>query len=182
MAKMDSGFVSGRHGEIIALARACGFSGFGGDCFAAAIAINRVVFDGRGKLVAGLNEAFAEKQHFIGHMAVLDPSSTSASQVYWDADGRPKNIDEIESWGMLDVSDPDYVELAGSCGIDFNEDAAANVALFEFDGDREVFERIPGCQEKAKELEEVLMIAIGQLTKNTATAQQQELHRTRMRP
>jgi hypothetical protein len=77
--------------------------GWGGKCFPAAIAINRVLFGGQGELVGYFNRAMLEKHNrFIGHVAVRFRNQ------YWDSDGRPKAEDEIESWGMLDHLDDDY--------------------------------------------------------------------------
>lgn len=46
---------------VIARAREFGLKSEGDDGFAAAVAINRVCFDGQGMLVAALNEALAIK-------------------------------------------------------------------------------------------------------------------------
>lgn len=105
------------------------FTGFGGRCGQAAVAINRAVFGGRGKLVGAFNEAFYEAGRLTGHVAVFYQGS------YWDSDARPKSFDEIESWGMLDTSDPDYEEFAIEKGIEWNDETASKVARFEMTED-----------------------------------------------
>ena len=75
--------------------------GFGGMCAEAAIAMNEVIFGGKGKLVAAVNKKLWEEGRFLGHVAVEWEGS------YWDADGE-KTWDEIESWGMVDENDEDY--------------------------------------------------------------------------
>lgn len=121
---------------IIQNAKRAGFSGFGGLCGEAAVAINRVVFGGQGKLVGAFNEAFLDHaDRLLGHVAVLH------NGVYWDADGRPKHEDEITSWGMLDPDDLDYVEAAAEAGIDWNDETASEVAIVEFENEAEILER-----------------------------------------
>ena len=76
--------------------------GFSGACAGAAIAINNVLFDGEGKLVAAVNEHLWNKnKRMVGHVAVFFGGS------YWDTEGE-KEWEDIESWGMLDPEDPDY--------------------------------------------------------------------------
>ena len=58
-------------GSLIRAAAGHGLRGFGGACGEAAVAINRVVFDGKGTIVAALNEAFLDRGRQIGHVAVL---------------------------------------------------------------------------------------------------------------
>lgn len=121
--------------EAIAAARELGLEGFGGSCGEAAVAINRVLFDGRGTLVGAFNEAFLDHGRLLGHVAVF------VDGTYWDADGRPKPLDEVEAWGMLDPQDPDYAGQAAAAGIAWDDDAASEVAVVEFDGEDEVLER-----------------------------------------
>lgn len=75
--------------------------GFGGMCAEAAIAMNEVIFEGRGRLVAAVNEKLWKEGEFVGHVAVEWEGS------YWDAEGE-KTWEDIESWGMVDESDPEY--------------------------------------------------------------------------
>lgn len=94
-----------------------GIEGFGGRCAAAAIAI-RDLLGGRGEIVGAFNAAFLAHGVMIGHVALL------LDGVYWDADARPKTLDEIESWAMLDPNDSDHSEAAEALGFIFSEEAA----------------------------------------------------------
>lgn len=112
--------------EIGRIIRAANLEGFGGHCCAAAVAINTGLFDGAGALVGAFNLAFqTQAGHYIGHVAVLFEG------VYWDADGRPKPWDEIESWGMLDPYDPDYAQLALDAAIEWDEIVASETIRIE---------------------------------------------------
>jgi hypothetical protein len=76
--------------------------GFGGECAEAAIAINDVLFNEEGRLVAAINKWLWDKEkRIVGHVAV------QVGDDYWDSNGK-KSWEEIESWGMLDENDPDY--------------------------------------------------------------------------
>lgn len=76
--------------------------GFGGKCAEAAIAINDVLFNEEGRLVAAVNKwLWEEEGRMVGHVAVEWKGS------YWDSEGR-KEWERIESWGMLDEHDEDY--------------------------------------------------------------------------
>ena len=120
--------------RIILAARSDGVQGFGGACGEAAVAINRVLFDGRAEIVGVFNEAFFDRGRLVGHVAVR------IGDVYWDADASPKTLDDIEHWGSLDPHDLDYAEQAGEAGIGWNETAATEVVAVAFDSDREVLE------------------------------------------
>lgn len=107
--------------------------GFSGDCPEAAILINQKVFQNKGKLIGAFNKAMLEYgQHPLGHVAVLYNGN------YWDADAKPKSIDEIESWGMLDPTDPDYEELADEYEFEWNDDTASAVEVIEFANPRQL--------------------------------------------
>ena len=108
---------------ILERAADAGFYGFSGRCGQAAVAINRVLLDGRGTLVGAFNAAFHARGRLIGHIAV------QFGDRYWDSDARPKSADEILSWGMLDPDDTEYAELAESLGLDWDEDAAGDVTF-----------------------------------------------------
>ena len=109
--------------------------GFSGNCPEAAILINRNIFQNKGKLVGAFNRAFLKYgQHPIGHVAVLYNGN------YWDADAKPKHLDEIESWGMLDPTDPDYEENADDYGFDWNDDTASDVVIIEFNNDQQLLD------------------------------------------
>lgn len=128
--------------EIIAMAGEDGLRGFGGDCAAAAIAINRVVFDGRGRLVAAFNEAFMQAGHPVGHVAVETPDGR-----LWDADARPKTLTDSDQqgtdllrWGRLDYDDPHYRKLAAEKGIFWTAERAAASKLYHFELEEDLVE------------------------------------------
>jgi hypothetical protein len=106
--------------------------GWAGQCFVAAYAINQVLFGGKGELVGSYNEALMNRDaRFTGHVAV------KFDGVYWDSDGRPKSIDDIESWGMVDSEDPDYNVTPEEAEIvktkTFDEDTILNMARMRGD-------------------------------------------------
>jgi hypothetical protein len=138
---------------ILEAAGAEGFRGFGGDCFGAAVAINRVLFDGKGELVIAVNELFWRHGRSIGHAAVRYGGA------YWDADARPKPACEIESWGMLDHGDADYVAAAEALGETLDEESASGVGVFAFDDEEEFLGRFPG--DKVEAMERALSSAAG---------------------
>jgi len=117
---------------ILARAKELGFEGFGGACGEAAIAINRVIFGGAGKIVGAFNDAFLSRGRMIGHVAVLVDGS------YWDVDGYPKDLEDIDSWGMLDPDDQDHVEEAERLGFAWNDHAAYGVRMVEFGDEAEL--------------------------------------------
>ena len=115
--------------------RQANLRGFGGDCPDAAIYINKHIFQNKGRLVGAFNKAFLEYGHDpIGHVAVLYNGN------YWDADAKPKNLDEIEAWGMLDPTDIDYQETADDYGFDWNDDTSSEVVVKEFDNDQDLLD------------------------------------------
>lgn len=112
-------------GEVIRLAKTLGFNGFGGLCGEAAIAINRVLFQNKGKLIGMFNAAFLDHDVLFGHVAVY------FDNFYWDSDGFSKHEDEASSWGMLDHEDLNYAEKAEELGINWTEEAAENVDIID---------------------------------------------------
>lgn len=146
--------------QIAAVIRAAGesgFSGFGGECGVAAIALNRVLFGNEGTFVGAFNVAFQAQNSLVGHIAVRVPHPEHGV-VYWDADGKLKHADDIESWGMLDPEDADYRKRARALGIAWNEDVANEAALFEFDSEAEVLEHFQGSvAEKMRQLQDALL-------------------------
>jgi len=113
--------------------RLANLQGFGGDCPETAIFINKNIFQNRGKIVGAFNRAFLEYgQDPIGHVAVLYDGN------YWDADAKPKHLDEIESWGMLDPTDLDYKEKADEYGFNWNDDTASEVIITSFNSDQDL--------------------------------------------
>jgi len=94
--------------------------GFGGACGSVAVAINRVVFGGKGQLVAASNEHVSAliRQPFLGHVAVLYKGK------FYDSSGEIAEEDFIE-WGMVDPSDPVFESLS--------DEQVHDAALFEID-------------------------------------------------
>ena len=119
---------------ILTHAKENGLNGFGGACGAAAVAINRVLFDGKAELVGAFNEALWEKGEPLGHVAVIH------DDIVWDADGRPKSLEDFESFGMLDPEDPDYQQLAAKLGIEWDDEVANTAVLVTYDDEAEVLE------------------------------------------
>lgn len=93
--------------NAIGAAADSGLSGMGGDCGAAAIAINRVLFNNKASYVAAVNWLIWEKtKKIIGHVGV------EHNGVIWDWEGTFDDEEAREqflSWGMLEVGD--YPEL-----------------------------------------------------------------------
>lgn len=78
-------------------------NGMGGHCFAMACAINNVLMNGQGQIVGSFNRAMNVRDNrLVGHVAV------KLSDRYWDSDGVPKVLADIEHWGMLDPDDDEY--------------------------------------------------------------------------
>lgn len=137
--------------DIMARANEMGFRGFGGDCYQAAIAINRVLFGGAGEFVAAFNEFFLSHSRHIGHIAIRHEG------VFWDADGKAKDEDGIRAWGMLDPRDQDWIEAAADLGESWTEDKADETGLFAFDDEAEVIATFGA--DKVTTLEEILRSA-----------------------
>lgn len=113
---------------LIGEAKKEGLDGFGGECGAAAIAINNALFEGKGKLVGAFNKAFYEKGMWIGHVAVSLEHPVHGNY-YLDGDAQVKDVSLIDSWGMLDPDDPDYAERAQEAGIEWNDHTANEVVM-----------------------------------------------------
>jgi hypothetical protein len=90
-----------RADEVI---RAAHLDGFGGRCGRVAIAINRVVFGDKGRYVVATNPAISahRKRLFMGHVVVEWKGRL------FDATGGINDEHTVESWGMVDHTDPDY--------------------------------------------------------------------------
>lgn len=90
-----------RADEVI---RAAHLDGFGGRCGRVAIAINRVVFDNKGRYVVATNPAISKHQGqlFMGHVVVEWKGRL------FDATGIIGDEHDVEAWGMVDHTDPDY--------------------------------------------------------------------------
>ena len=94
-----------------------GAQGWGGMCGAAARAMNRVLFDGKGTLVAAVNQHLWKRGRPVGHIGIRHRG------IVWDLEGTYEGdaIEEFLAWGMLDPEDADY-DLP-------NEQAAEQVIL-----------------------------------------------------
>lgn len=107
-----------------------GFQGFGGNCFAAAVAMNRVLFDGKLAYYIAVNQALYDAGRSIGHVTLFTRDGKGARR-HIDADGRFKIDVDVQSWGILDFEDPGYQEIASDLGVEWTERKAANVCFFE---------------------------------------------------
>ena len=112
--------------------QALALGGFGGACGRAAVEINERVFGGKGRYVAGLNEFWLNRDHAIGHVAVLWDGR------YWDAKGILSEEDLLD-WGVLNTKDPAYAHR------EFGEREAEHAILVEFDDAVEVLKHFPWC-------------------------------------
>lgn len=107
--------------KIAETIQAANFQGFSGNCGAAALAINEILFKNSGKLVGAFNSAFLKKGKPKGHIAVLYENN------FWDSDGKPKSWEDIEAWGMLDPNDPNHKIEAEKLGISWTDKTAESV-------------------------------------------------------
>jgi hypothetical protein len=104
--------------KILAEARRLGLHGAGGACGETAIAINELLFDGKGELVAAVNKYRWKQGYLTGHVGVRVKNSI------WDYEGSfdgPEGLEEFMAAGMLDPDDPDWALP--------NEEAAYEVSL-----------------------------------------------------
>lgn len=92
---------------ILGLANTIGFHGTGGCCGAAALAINKLLFNDEGQILIAANKALFERdRRLVGHVGVLDENG-----VIWDAEQcyeGEEGIDDFIEWGMIDPEDPEY--------------------------------------------------------------------------
>ncbi len=114
---------------ILALAREMGLIGDGGECGVTALAINDVLFAGKGKLVAAANVALLERHgRFAGHVGVLWRGEV------WDSRGAwPR--DDFVDWGMV-TKDMGYP-------VALTPDEEDEAALYEIEPG-EIGEYLPG--------------------------------------
>lgn len=117
--------------ETIAKIRKLGLHGYGGACSAAAARINKVIFKGKGKYAAGVNEYLLEHERIAGHVVV------SFAGRFWDSEGIV-DPDDLLAWGMVDPDDPDYRNVPG-----WNPQHAEKSILIEFDNEREMLTACP---------------------------------------
>lgn len=114
---------------IITKANSYGMDGWGGACGVTALAMQQVLFSGQGEIVGGFNCAFAEKDEAIGHVVVRVPDEIEG-YLNFDATGNPVPDENIDSWGMLDFQDSMWDDRARERGIEWNEEAAMEAALY----------------------------------------------------
>lgn len=90
-----------RADEVI---RASQLDGFGGRCGRVAIAINRVVFNDKGRYVIATNPHISKHRGrlFMGHVVVEWKGRL------FDATGGINDEHDVEAWGMVDHNDSDY--------------------------------------------------------------------------
>ncbi|MEM0550256.1 MULTISPECIES: hypothetical protein [Aeromonas] len=113
---------------VISLAKERGFKGWGGHCASAALSINRQIFNGKGQYVVSCNRALLSKGCLVGHVAV------QFEGYFYDADGEPKDFEDIESWGMLDEHTVDFTMYFDEADP-WNEEKALDVAMFTIQED-----------------------------------------------
>jgi hypothetical protein len=96
--------------EIFDVLSYCKLDGFGGRCFAAAQAINEVLFHKKGCVVLACNVALGDTGLISGHAAVRYLGR------YWDSEG-DHSLEHIRDYARLEVDDKDasarYQEFTG---------------------------------------------------------------------
>ncbi|MND21776.1 hypothetical protein D3C80_121460 [compost metagenome] len=90
-------------GGVLSLAKELGFKGWGGHSASAALAINRLLFEGQGEYVVACNQALLSKGCLVGRVAVRFDGQ------FYDADAEPKTLEDIKSWGEMNVHDVDFM-------------------------------------------------------------------------
>lgn len=100
--------------------RAAKLHGFGGECGLVALAINRVVFGGRGEIVVATNWHITLEwdRPFIGHVGVRLPDGD-----LYDATGLV-DYEAFRAFGMVDHMDPDFNFLTEAQALDAAVDSA----------------------------------------------------------
>ena len=102
--------------RVLAQAARLGLPTGGGACGAVAVAINDLLFDGKGTLVGAYNAFIWQNfdEHFIGHVGVRDARGS-----IWDAEGAFDGVDGLEefrAWGMIGPDEaPWYLEDEAAC-------------------------------------------------------------------
>lgn len=106
-------------------------TGFSGECWAAAYAINKTLFDSQAQVIAAVNEAaFVHAGVPIGHVVVHYLTDEQGSD-FIDMQGF-KDIDLIDSWGMLAPDDDNYIELFQDYFIPLTDEAFETVIWVEY--------------------------------------------------
>jgi hypothetical protein len=93
--------------QILTIAVQNGLRGMGGACGETAIAINKVLFGGRGTYVASVNEYLFNQGRIVGHIMLKIGNEYWDTEQTFDVDDE-ENMSNFESWGMLDEHDPDW--------------------------------------------------------------------------
>lgn len=106
-------------------------SGFSGDCWAAAYAINKVIFNSEAQVIAALNEAaYLHANRSLGHVAVHYLTDEQGTD-FIDMKGF-KDSELIESWGMLAPDDYNYIELFEENNVALTDEAFYNVTWVSY--------------------------------------------------
>lgn len=120
--------------SILAHAADLGLGCGGGACASIALAMNPLLFEGRGEVVAAVNQhIWTAHRVAIGHVGIRYRG------VIWDAEGTFEGEDGLEeflAWGMLDPDDLDYADLFPA-DDEAREAAAYDAVLLEGDEARE---------------------------------------------
>lgn len=110
----------------LARMKSAGFTGFGDQAPAAALALADALFPHQQVAFAGaFNRALHERSEFVGHVAIALPGETGL--VYLDADGWPKTWEEIQSWGILPTADSDLIPPTHRMALTRDEQVAEDV-------------------------------------------------------
>lgn len=115
--------------EADRIIRRARLNGFGGNCGRVAVAINRVLFDGKGAYVVATNPHISKAfgRTFMGHVVV------EWKGVLFDATGAIEDEESVEAWGMVDPEDSDWEFLT--------DDEAHDGQMHYLEGDRGEIER-----------------------------------------
>ena len=144
-------------------AQALGFSGFGGNCAQAAIAINDAVLDGRGQLVGAFNELIYDTlQLAIGHVAVR----IGHNGPFLDGDGRFKDYDDFAAGGMLDSEDPSYTEPLAAAGVQIGPNGLYDVRCFLFENAEALRNHVPFVYDDLEQMTAIVSAARSSLSEH----------------
>jgi hypothetical protein len=84
--------------EILRIAN---LQGFGGECGAVAVAINHILFAGRGRYIVALNAAALARKHVVGHVGV------EYGKKIWDGAGTYEGVNYrrefLGDWCVVDL-------------------------------------------------------------------------------
>ena len=97
---------------VLAEAYDRGLRGHSGECGAAAIAMNEVLFDSKGKYVAALNMKLLRDGFVVGHIGTLHDG------IIWDVEGTFEDEDGFEDFLEWGIVDPEEYGLSESDAMD----------------------------------------------------------------